>query len=102
LQVGGSNQIDVVAETKEHILKIPSSNTVDAAIEKLLTTTLLTPVERGHLWKTDKKEENNEDETVTQGLSRDHLLNTLDTVIGSQAHTKFIGNIFGLVYNQFR
>jgi len=64
---------------------------------------LATTIERGHLLKIEEeKEEEDVEEIVTQGQSRDHLLNTLDTVTGSQAQTKFVGNIFGLVYNQFR
>ena len=55
LQIGGANEIDLVAETKDHILKIPLLHSAEATSDESLTTTLATTVERGHLLKIEEE-----------------------------------------------
>lgn len=121
--IGGSNEIESNAETKDHILKTPvrliPETTNDFEQNHLLEYTIMTTqseatIARDHLFKIlqdvtqtgDNLSSHLLEEAAitsddTQATStRGHILKTLEVV--DENETKFIGKIFGLVYNQFR
>lgn len=124
LQIGGSNDIDLSTETNGHIIKtIPklASETSDSNQHHIFQYTLPPPTQqpsisqpetRDHLFKilqtvTDKDYDTStayekpEPERIDISLARDHLLGIAEEN-DSQNNDRFIGNVYGLVYNQFR
>ena len=103
LQIGGSNDIDLSTEANSHIIK---------TIPKLAShNTFSLPETRDHLFKilqtvTHPSAINEEPEKIDLSLARDHLLGLdLEKIHYNNDQNnadRFIGNIYGLVYNQFR